>query len=344
MPTDQVNFAILGAGMVAEYHQKAIEANATNGANLSAIVHYDPGRFEAISEEFGVPCISQKEVLGRDDIDVVAICTPSGQHPEQAIAAARAGKHVLVEKPMAVDLEGADRMIEVCDEAGVQLGVVFQRRVEPLFARIKNGLEAGDFGELSIGLVSMPYYRGQDYYDQAEWRGTWALDGGGVLMNQGIHIIDLLVWYMGDPVEIKGFADTLHRDVDVEDTSAAALRFEDGSMATITATTTADPGFPHRLEIHGTNGGFHVEGESAGKWTLANPEAAQIEPPETAAAEGAGSGGDPGGIDITGHTNIIEDFVEAVQSDRPPMIDGREGRRSLATILSIYDEAGLDVR
>ena len=345
MPTDQqVNFAILGTGMVAEFHQKAIEANAANGANLSAVVHYDPDRFEAISEEFGVPCISEEEMLGRDDIDAVAICTPSGQHPEQAIAAARAGKHVLVEKPMAVDLDGADRMIEVCDQEDVRLGVVFQRRVEPLFARIKEAIDAGDLGELSTGLVSMPYYRGQDYYDQASWRGTWALDGGGVLMNQGIHIIDLLVWYMGDPVQIKSFADTLYRDIEVEDTSAAAIRFDNGSVATITATTTAEPGFPHRLEIHGTNGGIQVEGEVAGTWTLADTGRAQIDPPETGAAEGAGSGGDPGGIDITGHTNIIEDFVDAVQSDRAPMIDGLEGRRSLATILSIYEDAGLAVQ
>jgi predicted dehydrogenase len=339
----QVNFAILGTGMVAEFHQKAIEANAGNGANLAAVVHYDPERFEAIGEEFGVPCISQEEMLGRDDIDVVAICTPSGQHPEQAIAAARAGKHVLVEKPMAVDLEGADRMIEVCEEADVRLGVVFQRRVEPLFARIKDALDAGDFGELSTGVVTMPYYRGQDYYDQASWRGTWSLDGGGVLMNQGIHIIDLLVWYMGDPVEIKSFADTLYRDIEVEDTAAAALRFSNGSVATITATTTAEPGFPHRLEIYGTNGGFQVEGESAGRWTLVDSDRAQVEAPETAAAEGAGSGGDPGGIDITGHTNVVEDFVDAVQNDRAPMIDGEEGRRSLATILAVYDQAGLAV-
>lgn len=344
MPTDeQVNFAILGTGMVAEFHQRAIEANADNGANLSAVVHYKPEKFDAISEAFGVPCISQEEMLAREDIDVVAICTPSGQHPDQAIAAASAGKHVLVEKPMAVTLEGADRMIEACEEAGVRLGVVFQRRVEPMFAHIKKALNAGDFGRLSTGLVSMPYYRGQDYYDQATWRGTWKLDGGGVLMNQGIHIIDLLVWYMGDPVEVKSFADTLHRDIEVEDTAAAVLRFENGAVATVMGTTTADPGFPHRLEIYGTNGGFQVEGESVSNWTLANRGKARVEPLETGGAEGAGSGGDPGGIDVTGHVNIVGDFVRAVRDGRLPMIDGEEGRRSLETILAIYDQAGLAV-
>lgn len=341
--TKPVNFAILGTGMVAEYHQKAIEANADKGANLAAVVHYDPERFDTLGKRFGVPCISEEEMLARGEIDTVVICTPSGQHAEQAVKAARAGKHVLVEKPMALSREDADRMIAACEKADVRLGVVFQRRAEPLFAKIQKALEAGDFGELTLGVVTMPYYRGQDYYEQAEWRGTWGLDGGGVLMNQGIHLVDLLVWYMGDPVEVKSVAGTLQRDVEVEDTMGATLQFENGSTAAIVGTTTAEPGFPHRLEVYGTNGGFQVEGESVAKWVLADPSKATVDPPETAAAADAGSGGDPSGIDVTGHVNVVADFLEAVKEGRPPAIDGSEGRRSLETVLSIYEQAGLAV-
>jgi len=339
----KVRFAILGTGMVARYHRDAILANEQNGAELAAVVHHDSARFAALAEQYGVPCISEAEMLDRPNIDVVCICTPSGQHAEQAIAAARAGKHVLVEKPIALTLEDADRMISACRDAGVKLGVVFQRRAEPLFQRIRQAVQAGDLGALTLGVVTLPYFRGQAYYDSAAWRGTWALDGGGVLMNQGIHIIDLLLWYMGDPVEISAFAGTLHRDIEVEDVAAATLRFGNGALATITATTTAEPGFPHRLEIYGTNGGIQIEGEAVTRWTLAHPEQAQVQPYDISEMAGAGSGGDPRGISASGHTKIVTDFIGAIRENRPPMADGEEGRRSLAAILGIYESAGTRV-
>jgi predicted dehydrogenase len=274
-------------------------------------------------------------------VDAVCICTPSGQHAEQTIAAARAGKHVLVEKPMALSLADADAMIRACEEAGVTLGVVLQRRAEPLFLRVHEAIQQGDLGDLTLGVVTMPYSRDAAYYAQAEWRGTWALDGGGVLMNQGIHIIDLLVWLMGDPVAIEGYADTLHRPVEVEDVAAAALRFGNGALATITATTTASPGFPHRLEIYGTNGGIQIEGETIQQWTLADPARAKVEPFKSSERATAGAGADPRGIAATGHIAILGDFVRAIREGRAPRIDGAEGKRSLAVILGIYESAGI---
>jgi UDP-N-acetyl-2-amino-2-deoxyglucuronate dehydrogenase len=342
MSTDQtVGFAILGSGMVADYHRKAVEANGDLGARLVAVAHYNPDRFAEISTRFGVPCVSQEEMLANPAVDVVCVCTPSGQHAEQAIAAARAGKHVLVEKPMALSLADADAMIAACEQAGVQLGVALQRRVTPPFQRIHRAIEAGDLGELTLGVVTIPYHRPQAYFDQADWRGTWALDGGGVLMNQGIHLVDLLVWYMGDPAEVQARAGTLHRDIEVEDTLTATLRFGSGALATITATTTAAPGFPHRVEIYGTGGGIQVEGESVGRWELADPAGASVEPPPIGRAASAGAGGDPRGIAATGHIAIVRDFVEALRAGRSPQIDGREGRRSLAAVLAIYEAAGL---
>jgi len=332
-----VSFAILGTGMVADYHRQAIEAN--EGARLVAVGHHDPARFDEISQRFGVPCFSEEELFANPEVDAVCICTPSGQHAAQAIAAARAGKHVLVEKPMALTLADADAMIRACEEAGMRLGVVLQRRAEPLFRRVKEAIDAGDLGELTLAAVSLPYLRPQSYYEQADWRGTWALDGGGVLMNQGIHLMDLLVWYLGDPVEVQAHAGTLHRNIEVEDTLAATLRFANGALATITATTTAAPGFPHRLEVYGTRGGIQLEGEGVSGWALTGT--ASVEPFEAGGAASAGSGGDPRGIKPSGHIGIVRDFIESVREGRAPEVDGPQGKRSLAAVLAVYRAAGI---
>lgn len=336
-----IGFAILGAGMVAEYHQKAIAANADIGAKLVAMGHYNPAKFADVEAQFGVPCLTEADMLAQPEVDVVCICTPAGQHVAQTIAAAQAGKHVLVEKPMALNLADADAMIAACEQAGVKLGVVLQRRAEPLFKKIHAAIQAGDLGELTLGLASMPYYRSEAYYNQADYRGTWAGDGGGVLMAQGIHIIDLLIWYMGDPVEIRAYGKTLHQTVEIEDTTTAILRFANGSQATITATTTTEPGFNHRLEIYGTHGGIQVDGEHVARWQVADPASQRVSPPELGQAQNAGAGGDPRGISPSGHIATVRNFVEAIQENRPPDVDGREGRRSLATIVGIYEAAGL---
>lgn len=337
-----IRFAILGAGVAADYHRQAIAANEDRGARLSAVGHYDRARFDEISARFDVPCVPYETILRDPDVDCICICTPSGQHEEQAVNAAVAGKHVLVEKPMALTLDGADRMIAACTEAGSRLGVVLQRRATPLFERIKEAVAGGHLGELTLGAVTLPYYRPQSYYGQAGWRGTWAMDGGGVLMNQGIHLVDLLVWMMGDPVETAAYADTLARDIEVEDTLAAVLRFAGGAMATITATTTTRPGFPHRLELYGSDGGIQLEGETIRRWELGGGTGPGPEPPTNEGGSDAGAAASPRGISPTGHTKIMQDFIEAVRVGRAPMVDGAEGRRSLETVLTIYDAAELN--
>ena len=336
-----INFGILGPGVAAEFFLQAIRASADAGARLVAVGHYRPERFDAISAAFGAPCLAQQDLIDHPDIDVVCLCTPSGQHAEQAVRAAEAGKHVLVEKPMALTLDDADRMIDICQRKGVKLGVVFQRRTEPVFQRVRQAVEAGDLGMLNLGVLTMPYVRTQAYFDSAPWRGTWSLDGGGVLMNQGIHLVDLLIWFMGDPVAVQAEAATLRRDIEVEDTLAATLRFANGALASVSATTTAAPGFPHRLAVYGTNGGIQIEGEHIYAWTLADSHTATVEPLTPGRAPDAGSGGDPRGISPSGHTAIIRDFMQALREDRSPLIDGAEARRSLATVLAIYEAAGL---
>ena len=339
MTRKELGFAILGAGMIAEYHARAIAANRESGARLAAIGHYNPPRFAEIESRFGVPCLPEEELLSRSDVDVLCICTPSGQHAAQAIRAAQAGKHVLVEKPIATTLEDADAMIAACRKHGVTLGVAFQSRTKPVFQEIHRLIQAGELGELTLGLVNLPYYRPQGYYEQAAWRGTWALDGGGVLMNQGIHQIDLLAWYMGDPVEVGAFAGTLHRQVEVEDTMTASLRFPNGAMAAINATTTAAPGFPPRIELYGTRGGLQVEGDAITRLSLDGREPSPRSPDTQPAPAGAGA--DPRGISAAGHTALVADFIQAVREQRPPLVDGTEGRRSLAIVLAVYRAAGL---
>lgn len=334
-----MNFAILGSGMVAAYHQAGIQENA--GACLKAVSHYDATQYASISKRLGVPCISFENVLKDDTIDVVCICTPSGQHARQAIACAEAGKHVLVEKPMALSLADADAMIIAAEKAGVKLSVALQRRAEPLFKTIRQAITQGDLGELTLASVVLPYYRDMAYYNQADWRGTWALDGGGVLMNQGIHIIDLLLWFMGDPAEIKAFGGTLHREIEVEDVAAAAIRFESGALGTISATTTIGGGAPHRLEIYGTNGAIQIEGEGVVRWDLYDASRQTVQPPALTSGADAGAGADPRGISADGHAAIIKELMAAIRENRSPAIDGKEGKRSLSAVNGIYAAAGL---
>ena len=326
--------------MIAGYHRQAIQANAHLGAKLALITHANPARFAEIEAQFGVPCVTEAKMLANPDIDAVCISTPSGQHAAQTIAAAQHGKHVLVEKPMALNVKDAQRMIDVCHREEVQLGVVLQRRVKPVFRQVYDAIMAGDLGSITVGVVTMPYFRSQAYYDQAMWRGIWALDGGGVIMNQGIHMIDLLLWYMGNPIETRAFGGTLAYQIEVEDTLTATLHFDNGAVATINGTTTTSPGFPHRLEFYGTKGYIQIEGESIVRWQVETPS---FEPfYQTGCEVNSGMDGIPSGIDANGHTAIVADFVSTVRENRPPVIDGTEGMRSLAAITTIYQSAGLN--
>ncbi|MEO7911028.1 MAG: Gfo/Idh/MocA family oxidoreductase [Roseiflexaceae bacterium] len=339
MSAEELGFAILGTGMVARYHATAIER--TPGARLVAVGRSDPARAEETATQFGVPCLTDyTALLARADVDAVCICTPSGMHAEQTIAAARAGKHVLVEKPLALTLADADAMIAACEQAGVRLGVALQRRTEPEFQHVQAAIAAGELGRIVLGSISMPYLRLQSYYDSADWRGTWALDGGGALINQGIHLVDLLLWLIGDAAEVRATAATLTHAIEVEDCVTATLRFTNGALGSITATTAAAPGFPHRVEIYGDRGGVQIEGEQIVRWEGGGAQEPRTDT-RTVNREpvAAGAGASPAGIGAIGHTRLLEDFVAAIRDRRNPLASGREGRRSLALVLAIYEAA-----
>jgi UDP-N-acetyl-2-amino-2-deoxyglucuronate dehydrogenase len=332
----EIGFGIVGAGMVARYHATAI--GRTPGARLVAVCRDDASRADEAAAQFGVPCEpGLAALLARPNVDAVCVCTPSGQHAAQAIAAARAGKHVLVEKPMALTLADADAMIAASRDSGVRLGVALQRRGDPVFQGVRAAIESGALGRLTLGAISVPYVRAPSYYASAAWRGTWALDGGGALMNQGIHLLDLLLWYMGDPIEVQASMATLAHTIEVEDCITAALRFAGGALGSVAATTAAAPGFPHRVEVYGDKGGVQIEGEQIVRWEVPGQEL-RTESPEPGTVS-AGAGASPTGIGAVGHTRLLGDFVAAVQAGRAPLAPGEEGRRSLAAALAIYESA-----
>ena len=340
MSDTAIRFGIIGAGVAGRYHAQAIAQ--TPGARLMAVCAGHPERATALADAFNArvePDVAA--LLACDDIDAVCICTPSGQHAEQGIAAAKAGKHVLVEKPLAITLADADALIDACRTAGVHLGVALQRRTDPDFCAAREAIAAGALGRLILGVITIPYLRTQKYYDSAAWRGTWTLDGGGALMNQGIHLVDLLIWLMDDEVvEVQARTATLAHTIEVEDCAGATLRFASGALGTIAATTAAAPGFPHRVEVYGTQGGIQIEGEAIVRWeTIHHAPPASLHVTSGSGRQEAGAGAYPTGISAIGHTRILGDFVAAIRECRQPLVSGSEARRALAVVLAIYESA-----
>src|SRR6195256_6839151 len=228
-----IRFGLLGCGRIAKRHSELLGGNHIDGAGLVAVCDTVRNRADAIASKFGVPASYDIDgFLGRKDIDAVAVLTPSGMHPQHVIACAKAGKHVLVEKPMALRLEDADAMMRACDEAGVKLFVVKQNRFNVPVVKAREALDAGRFGRLILGTVRVRWCREQSYYDQDAWRGTWALDGG-VLTNQASHHIDLLEWIMGDVDSVYAIAATQLVKIEAENTAVVALRFASGALGVI---------------------------------------------------------------------------------------------------------------
>ena len=264
-------FGIVGCGMISTFHARAIAD--VQGAKLVAC--FDTR--EAAAEKFAADndCKSYTKLdamLADPKVDIVTIATPSGAHMEPAVAAAKAGKHVIVEKPLEITLKKCDRIIEACEKAGVQVGAIFPSRFHDSSVKLKRAIDGGRFGRLTLGDAYVKWFRTQEYYDSGAWRGTWALDGGGALMNQAIHSVDLLTWLMGPVVEIQANTATLaHERIEVEDAAVATLRFANGALGVLEATTAAYPGYLKRIEIHGSEGSAVLEEEDLKAWDFAKP-------------------------------------------------------------------------
>lgn len=256
--------------------------------------------------------------------------------------AANAGKHVLVEKPLEITLARCDEIISACESNGVLLGTIFPSRFSPANIALKEAIDAGRFGKLTLGDTYVKWWRTQEYYDSGGWRGTWDLDGGGAYMNQAIHNVDLLYWLMGEVEQVCGLTATLaHERIEVEDVGTAIVRFKNGAVGTLEAATSVYPGLLKKTEIHGTTGSVIVEQDDILTWDFAEakPEDDAIREQFGRKSENTGGAADPKAISFIGHQKQFEDFIAAVQEGRAPIIDGSEGRKSVELILAIYESS-----
>jgi predicted dehydrogenase len=336
-------FGVVGLGLIAEFHARAVQALPDADARLVACCSRSPDKAQAFSRKFDCRGYdSLQEFLAHPGLDVVSICTPSGAHLEPALAAAAAGRHLVVEKPLEVTTERCDRIIAAARHAGVSLAGVFQSRFQEAARALKRAVEEGRFGRLVLGDAYVKWHRTQAYYDEGGWHGTRALDGGGALINQSIHAIDLLQWYMGPVESVQAFAGTVGHDrIEVEDNAVAALRFASGAFGVIEGSTAVYPGFLKRIELSGTRGSVVLEEESLRTWEFAEGRAEDEEIRERFSEKGDSGGGaaDPGAISFEGHRRQFEDFLQALDSGRPPLVDGPEARKSVAIIEAIYESA-----
>src|SRR5262245_52953563 len=334
---------IVGCGMIARFHIKAL--SEIPGTRLTALVDTAAGAPQKLAEETKVPASCHgdlNDALKKTDVDVVIISTPSGAHMDSAVAAATAGKHVVVEKPLEITPDRCDRIIDACDQNKTKLCTIFPSRFADSNATLKAAVDAGRFGRLTLGETTCKWWRTQEYYDKGGWRGTWKLDGGGAMMNQAVHNVDLLLWMMGPATHVTGCTATLaHERIEVEDTAVASLRFKSGALGVIIATTSVHPGFPKTIAIHGDRGSVVVEQDDVLTWTFAEetPEDAATRQRFAQKVGASGGASDPAAISHRGHMLQLSDFVKAIESNTAPLVDGREGRKAVATICALYDAA-----
>lgn len=330
----KLRFGIIGIGNIAPHHAVAIKN--TPDAELVAVATRNQERGNAfIREHGGTHYTDYRDLLACAEVDVVAICTPHDLHAPMTIDAARAGKHVLCEKPMALNVTECDTMIAVCKQAGVALGALFQMRFDQLAHKLKTMIEDGKLGRLIWTTTNALWYRTDEYYRSGAWRGTWEHEGGGVLINQAIHVIDLMLWFTGMPTRVTARTRTLNHSIEVEDGALAILDYPDNRLGLIQATIAAYPGYPERIEIVGTHGSaIYHRGEARLEWHLAEPREDGEERAEVSSGASA-----PMSINAAGHIAAFQDFAAAVREQREPFIDGNEGRKSIAVVQAIYDSA-----
>lgn len=337
----KIGFGIIGCGMIANFHRKAIDD--IRGAQLVACFDQYPLAAERLADASGCKAYADlNEMLTHPGLDVVTICTPSGAHMEPAVAAAKAGKHVIVEKPLEINLKRCDKIIDACRKAGVTLATIFPSRFHKSAQLMKAAVDKQRFGRLTLGDAYVKWFRTQAYYDSGAWRGTWKLDGGGALMNQAVHSVDLLLWLMGPVVEVSAYTSTLaHERIEVEDVATATLRFASGALGVIEATTASYPGSLKRIELHGSSGSAIMVEEDIVKWEFEKTTAQDRALLKRMAGQTKTGGGaaDPAAIGHHGHTELFKDALAAIKSKQSPLVDGSEGRKSVELILAIYKSA-----
>ena len=330
-----IHVGLIGGGNISETHARA--ARAIPEVRITAVYGTNPEKVCKLCSEHGSkPYSDFAAFLAHRPMDVVIIGSPSGLHATQGIAAAKLGLHVLTEKPIDISTSRVDELIEAAKQSGVKLGVIFQDRMKPHIRQLKDWIDRRFLGKPLLVDARVKWYRPPEYYANSRWRGTLALDGGGALMNQGIHTVDLLLWLLGGVSRVQARVATQLHSIESEDTATVLLEFASGAMGVFYATTAAYPGYPRRVEISGSEGTVVLEHDRIIAVDLRNVP-----------AEGAGfaerdenqSGCSAVVSDFRGHQAVIEDFLCAIQKNAAPACDGREGRRSLALIEAIYRAA-----
>lgn len=325
----KIGFGIIGCGAIAKMHAGAI--NAVDNARLVACSDINQENREKFAKEYNIKAYSDaNDMLNDENIDAVSICTPSGLHKKFCIAAANAGKHIVVEKPMALTAQECDEIIAASEKNNVKVEVISQNRYKDTFRYVKKIVEDGVLGRIVNADIYMKFYRSPEYYASSNWKGTWSMDGGGALMNQGIHGVDILLFIMGRVKSVFGHAKTLVHDIEVEDTASAIVEFENGAIGVIQGTTSVFPGYPRLLEINGEKGSVSlIEGDIA-IWDVPG-----VEKPDFKVTEGQPHK-DPMAFDIEGHIEQIKDVVKAITTDCETFVNQYEGKRPVELINAIY--------
>jgi UDP-N-acetyl-2-amino-2-deoxyglucuronate dehydrogenase len=330
-----IHVGILGGGNISETHARA--AQELEGVEIAAVYGHNHEKATRLGQLYGGAVYERLwAFLDHKPMDLVMIGSPSGLHAEQGIAAAQRGLHVLVEKPIDVTTERADALIKQCAQAGVKLGVFFQDRVAPDICRLKELVDTGSLGKPILVSGRVKWYRAPEYYRDSRWRGIRSLDGGGALMNQGVHTVDLLLWLMGDVTRVSAKAITALHNIEVEDTVVATLEFANGAVGTLEAATSVYPGYRRRVELTGSEGTIILEHDRIIAADLRQPRTDLVGPAEESSNLSATS---PVVSDIRGHKKLLEDFVEAIKTNGQPRCDGHEGRRSVELVQAIYESS-----
>ena len=329
------NFGIIGAGLIADFHAKAIQS--IKNARLTGICGSNPEKVSLLTGKYKCKAFAdQEEMLNSDDIEIVTIATPSGAHMEPVIEAARHGKHAICEKPLEISLDRIDRMIEAHSRAGTRLGGIFNYRFNDSLGHLKKAVDSGRFGTITYASVHVPWWRNETYYKDS-WHGTLELDGGGALINQAIHMIDILQYLMGPVDSLQAYTATLAHQIEVEDTATAILQFKNRALGFIYGTTASFPGQFRRLEITGTKGTVILVENSFKTWQFQDMTDNDAEIVKSfSQIEGGGGVSDPAAIPFEPHARNISSFIDSVETGRPFEIEGTEARKAVEIILAIY--------
>ena len=328
----KVRFGIVGCGVISDWHARAI--SEIDDAVLVAVTDVRPMAAHQFADKYHVIACEDLEELLASNIDAVCICTPSGLHAEQAIQAANAGKHIVLEKPIGITTPQLDALEEACHRNKVRLTAVSQYVFSEAMGKLKTAVDNGRLGKLILGDITMKFLRSTEYYESATWRGTWAMDGGGALMNQGIHGVGMLLHVMGPVKSVTAHVRTLLHDIEVEDTAVAILEFENGALGQIVGTTSVYPGYPRVLQITGSNGTVTLSEDKIVGWKLRDePDVPVWNGPVTDTSSV------PTNFGIEGHKKQIEDFIQAVRKGRAPIVDERAGRMAVDLVLAIYESS-----